>query len=112
MNESTSKDSEMTSLVKQCFKEYDINDADSVMGQPDLSHRDETDQTVHSNQDGNTIITIPITDSPVNQGANQILISEVEHNPADVIIVKLFNKQRLIVQLSKTDFDNDLINFF
>jgi hypothetical protein len=92
MNETMTKDSKIRSLVKQCFKEYDISDANSVMAQPNLSHNDDTDQTVHSNHDGNTII-IPITESPVNQGANQILISEVEHSPADPRIVKLFNEQ-------------------
>jgi hypothetical protein len=62
------------------------------MAQPDLSHKNDTHQTVHSNHNGNTIITIPITESPVNQGANQILISEVQHSPGDPRIIKLFNK--------------------
>lgn len=68
--------------------------------------------TVHSNAEHNPIVGIPIADIPVNYGANQIIISHVLHSPAKPKTTILFGKKRRItVQISKDNFENDILNF-
>nr|CAH7733080.1 unnamed protein product [Callosobruchus chinensis] len=70
---------------------------------------EDSDQTIHSGIE-NPTVSIPIVDCPVNIGKNQIIISEVNFEPADPLITKLHsNKQRISVQLSKDNFQNDTI---
>nr|CAH7755991.1 unnamed protein product [Callosobruchus chinensis] len=96
--------------IQPCF------DNRSILAEPnDLDHprnaEEDNDQTIHSNHE-NPLINIPIIDTPVNFGKNQIIISEVNFDPADPIIVNLHkNKQRISVQISKNNFENDTIQF-
>nr|CAI5851064.1 unnamed protein product [Callosobruchus analis] len=69
-------------------------------------------ETVHSNLDQDTTLTIPIAEYAVNQGSNQLIIDMVKHSPAPPKITILFeNKQRIQVQFSEANFDNDVFNF-
>nr|CAI5862482.1 unnamed protein product [Callosobruchus analis] len=69
-------------------------------------------ETVHSNLDQDATLTIPIAEYAVNQGSNQLIIDMVKHSPAPPKITILFeNKQRIQVQFSEANFDNDVFNF-
>nr|CAH7734904.1 unnamed protein product [Callosobruchus chinensis] len=83
------------------------NDLDNI----DDNDFDDSGHTIHSNIE-NPTINIPIIDSPINFAKNQIIISEVNFEPADPVISKLHtNKQRISVQLSKNNFEPDVIKF-
>lgn len=131
MNEANTGDNEIDEMLDQFFQEHP-SIADEVFGnnqQIDVESivanfdetednnetidDDETDgDTIHSNNDGNTIITIPIIEGPVNTGQNQIVISTVEHSPAKPKIINLLgNKKRIIIQISKSNIETDIINF-
>lgn len=57
-------------------------------------------------------IGIPITDHPVNFGAKQIIISQVDSNPAEPSVVRLFEKkQRILLQNSKTNYEKEIVKF-
>lgn len=72
----------------------------------------EDDATIHTNAEHHPTVQIPITDIPVNYGQNQIIINSVFHSPAKPKITNLFdNKQRINVQFSENNFDNDVVNF-
>lgn len=77
----------------------------------------DTNATVHSSAQ-NPVTGIPISDTPVNQGANQIIISVVHHSQADVSFKNNIhgNKLKYLVQLSShrpgldmQDFINEYI---
>nr|CAI5858683.1 unnamed protein product [Callosobruchus analis] len=69
-------------------------------------------ETVHSNLDQDTTLTIPIAEYAVNQDSNQLIIDMVKHSPAPPKITILFeNKQRTQVQFSEANFHNDVFNF-
>ncbi|XP_056644813.1 uncharacterized protein LOC130450456, partial [Diorhabda sublineata] len=75
------------------------------------NENDDEDITVHTNEE-NPVIGIPISDSAINVGKNQLIFSEVNFEPAVPTIMKLYeNKQRIVVQLSKNNFEQDVINF-
>lgn len=90
------------------------NNASIVAEAGDLDdHRnaEEDDATVHSNHE-NPIIAVPISDFPVNYGKNQIIISLVNFAPADPSVIKLHKtKQRILVQFSKNNLEQDIIKF-
>nr|CAH7726566.1 unnamed protein product [Callosobruchus chinensis] len=96
--------------IQPCF------DNRSLLAEPnDLDHprnaEEDNDQTIHFNHE-NPLINISIIDTPVNFGKNQIIISEVNFDPTDPIIVNLHkNKQSISVQISKNHFENDTIQF-
>lgn len=77
-----------------------------------LDEENESDSaTIHSNEN-NPIFSIPISENPVNYGKNQIIISEVDYEPAEPSITKLFSdKQRILIQLSKINYIEEIINF-
>lgn len=79
----------------------------------DMEIMEDSDQTVHSNYEGNTVTEIPILDEPVNFGKHQIILSLIKYEPQKVKIQKLFknNKTRLIVEISENNFDNDIVKF-
>lgn len=91
-------------------------DTDSLIVEPDKLEidrdlEDSDGNTVHSNHE-NPIAEIPIIECSVNQGKNQIIISEVNYQPAAPSVVKLFkDKQRILLQISKNNFEQDIINF-
>lgn len=89
-------------------------DNQSMMVQLDdeeIRQNNSDDVTVHSNHE-DPIIGIPIIDSPVNIGNNQIIVTEVNYDPVTPEVIKLFNsKQRFLVQISKNNFENDVIKF-
>uniref|UniRef100_A0A1B6DI21 RNA-directed DNA polymerase n=1 Tax=Clastoptera arizonana TaxID=38151 RepID=A0A1B6DI21_9HEMI len=89
---------------------YDAEEEDSRIHQ---EREEESDQTVHSNFEGNTQIDIPILNEPVNFGNNQVFISLVKHQTKSVKIEKLFGikKMRLLVEISESNFEEDIINF-
>lgn len=69
------------------------------------------DHTVDSNVE-NPIISIPIVECLINVRKNQIIISQVNFNPADTKVLKLFvNKQYYIVQFSKNNTGQGIIDF-
>nr|CAH7729553.1 unnamed protein product [Callosobruchus chinensis] len=79
--------------------------------QPDKDQGNEL-ETVHSNLDQDTTLTIPIVEYAVNQGSSQLIIDTVKHSPAPPKITILFeNKQRIQVEFSEANFDNDVFNF-
>lgn len=83
---------------------------DAISKTSDDSENDD-DVTVHTNEE-NPILNIPILDTPVNYGRNQIIISNVHFNPCEPQIIKLFqNRQRIIVQFSENNFEKDVIKF-
>ncbi|CAH2019369.1 unnamed protein product [Acanthoscelides obtectus] len=72
---------------------------------------DKDDETRHSNNQ-HPVVTIPISDQPLNFGQNQIVIKTVLHSPAKPKIIILFErKQRLLVQISKNNLESDVVNF-
>lgn len=78
------------------------------------NHPDEpsNDVTIHSNAEQNPIPSIPISDTPVNHGQNQIIITSVLHTPIKPKITILFEKKKRInLQLSKNKFEEDVIKF-
>lgn len=112
----------LTPNTRKILDEMDIG---SLAVQPDSETRsviadfdsDDGDSnptsTVHSDAIGHAIVAIPIKDDPVNVCKNQILI-EIVRTPTDqpVEILKLFNdKNRMIVQLSETHLERDVIKF-
>lgn len=72
----------------------------------------EDDNTIHTNAE-NPICSIKISEDPLNFGKNQIKFISVKNNPAEPIILNLFenSKQRLIVQISKHNYKTDYLNF-
>ncbi|KAH1028266.1 hypothetical protein HUJ05_001640 [Dendroctonus ponderosae] len=69
------------------------------------------DVTVHSNADENPTVGIHILDTAVNYGSNQIIIQYVLHSPAKPKVhISFGNKRRIISQISKDNFDLDVIN--
>lgn len=97
----------------------DNTDNVSMLVQPDIenelaNNQEQNDDvnTIHSNDEQDPIVGIPICESPVNFGANQIIISEVLHSPTKPKIKILFEKKRrFLVQLSKDNFENDILKF-
>lgn len=93
----------------------------SIIAQPDQDRQDQLDNdapgnndngTIHSNDEEDPIVGIPIIESAVNYGANQVIISQVFHSPAKTKRIILFEKKRrFIVQLSEDNFDNDVVQF-
>lgn len=72
---------------------------------------DDDDVTVHSNLE-NPVVGIPVSNTAVNFGQNQIIFSLVSHSPANPKITILFEKKKRIhVQLSENNFEIDVVNF-
>ena len=73
---------------------------------------DDTDVTIHSNQE-NPIINVPVIEKAVNLYKNQILIKEVDHSPRKIRINKLFNSkfQRMLVEVTERTFEIEITNF-
>lgn len=77
----------------------------------DLDRPADDDVTVHTNEEEDPIVGIPIIETAVNYGANQIIISKVFHSPAKPKTIILFEKKRrILAQLSENNFENDIIN--
>lgn len=93
---------------------YDL-DRISVIAQPDDEQPcipDDDNNTVHTNADQDPVVGIPISETAVNYGANQIIIQKVFHSPAKHRITNLFDKKRRItVQFSEDDFEKSVITF-
>lgn len=109
------------SRIELNVNETENNDQNSMIVQIDESEiidrnntfaEESTNQTIHSNFEGNVIVNIPIHEGPVNVGQNQIFISLVNHSPSEPTQTKIFEgRQRILLQLSKNHFDKDVINF-
>ncbi|CAH1972087.1 unnamed protein product [Acanthoscelides obtectus] len=106
-------DNDEDSLFIQPLDEIvDIIEHEQVNLEYQNNRPENPDETVHSNTDQHPIQTIPIVDYAVNQGNNQIIISTVKHSPAPPKISILFeSKQRINVQFSENDFDDDVFKF-
>lgn len=100
---------ELDDLEESTFQPLTMGDNESIIVNVD----EDDDQTIHSNYNGNVQIEIPISEEPVNFGKNQIILSLVKNNPKKVIIQKLFGftKMRLLVEISETNFEKDIIEF-
>nr|CAH7748136.1 unnamed protein product [Callosobruchus chinensis] len=82
---------------------------EDLEGQPDRQNEEET---IYSNADQHPTDTIPIVDYAVSQGSNQLIIDTVKYSPAPPKIIILFeNKQRIHVQFSENNFEEDFFTF-
>lgn len=102
-------------FIEDFNKSLDPEKSESLIveAEDDKDSENEVDdnETVHTNLE-NPVAGIPIVDCPVNFGKNQVIISEVNYEPAPPTTIKLYEtKQRLLIQLSKNDFENDAIKF-
>lgn len=85
--------------------EFDMNDE-----RQDNQNDEQNNDTIHTNNDQDPILGIPIADIPVNYGANQIIMSQTLHSPANPKLSIIFEKKRrLLVQLSVSNFENDVL---
>jgi len=89
----------------------------SIIAQPDndpLKMPDDDDNnTIHTNAEQDPIVVIPISETAVNYGANQIIMHNILHSPSK-FTTHIFHKSKLKkihVQLSKNNFYQDVINF-
>ena len=115
---------------KQLEKEKNVNNTQnnedeldllSVVALPDTESQNidgfqndniDDNETIHTNNEQDPIVGVPITESAVNYGANQIIVSQVLHSPAKTKQIILFEKKRrFIVQLSDNNFENDIMQF-
>lgn len=93
------------------------DDNNSMHVEPDLDRHREIDEnaddhTIHSNAENHPIFGIPIIETAVNYGANQIIINSVLHSPANPKTKILFGKKkRIILQLSQNNLEKDIIDF-
>lgn len=134
-NTENSSDQDISKLISEAASLYfpELDDSQSMIANRDISEnliddlmdemvREQLDdlegeqdsgQTQHSNYEGNTTVNIPISEEPVNLGKNQVILSLVKYNPKKIKIQKLFDnsKTRLIVEISETNMDNDIVNF-
>lgn len=89
----------------------------STMAQPDLEPPtvdvdDADNETIHTNDEQDPIVGVPIIESAVNYGANQVIITSVMHSPAKTKRLILFEKKRrFLVQLSENNFEHDIMQF-
>lgn len=89
-----------------------IQDNETITGEPPGEEPNDDNMTIHTNEDEDPIVGIPIYDIPVNYGSNQLIISSVLYSPVKPKITILFEKKRRFnVQLSKNNFDHDVLNF-
>lgn len=113
LQETINKILEGINVINQNFGNTNNEDTQSLIVNLDDNDTPSSDDvTVHTNAEGNDVVTIPITDTPLNIGKNQVIIQLVNHTPSDPRIIELFDdKQRTIVQLSKNNFEHDTIKF-
>lgn len=107
---------ELENYIQTFNKEMTVqNDTESMQVNLDeaevIEIPDDDNETVHTNQSENLIVEIPIIDKPLNVNSNQIIFQYVYHSPIKPKIIKIFDKQRIIVQISKNNFNQDIINF-
>lgn len=108
VDEITKKISKDTSKNQQQENSSVIAEAGDI---DEVTNLDEDDATIHSDLE-NPVIGIPIVECPVNYGKHQIIISEVNFAPAKPSKIKLFNtKERISVQISKNNSEQDIITF-
>lgn len=76
------------------------------------SQADQSLGTVHTNIE-DPVVGIPIADQIINKCTNQIYISLVNYLPAKPKFRKIFDNTKLVytVQISKTNFENDVVRF-
>ena len=97
---------------KQLEKEKNVNNTQnnedeldllSVVALPDTESQNidgfqndniDDNETIHTNNEQDPIVGVPITESAVNYGANQIIVSQVLHSPAKTKQIILFEKKR------------------
>jgi len=97
------------------LEQRDPLDTRSIIVEPgdtDEQNLDDTDlQTVHTSRE-RPICNVPISEDPINFGANQITFKFVQTNPIKTKLIKLFNntKTRLIVQISKDNYEENIID--
>lgn len=75
-------------------------------------NQSETNNTVHTSQE-NPIVGIPISDTAVNVGFNQIILSTSDTlSDTQIAITQLHvNKQRISVKFPKNNLDDKILNF-
>jgi len=111
-NSSISQEIENRVKILQQNNDEDFDDIKSVLAEPgDLDNQNDDDHTVHSNLE-NPILSIPIIECPVNHGQNQLVISEVNFAATTPTIINLHKtKQRILIQIAKNNFEQEVINF-
>lgn len=108
---------EIENLIKKLENTNDrnVDDIQSVLAEPgDLDipiNDDEDDHTIHSSIE-HPVIGIPIIECPVNYGKNQLIISQVKFASAAPAIFTLHkDKQRILIQFSEANFEQEVTNF-
>jgi len=107
-------DPEICDVINELMDNFrrpaNVNDNNSLAVNLESNASDPELDTVHSNAEGNTILTIPIKDGVVNHGLRQIILKEITGNPKTPKISKLFgNKNRISAEISKSNFKSDII---
>lgn len=85
---------------------------DEINETSDQANADDTNATIHSSAE-NPIIGIPIKDTAVNTGANQIIISQVPHSRADISFKNELhgNKLRYFIQITQGNYEKEITDF-
>lgn len=108
LSTSNSQEIDQASMLVQIDNhqsEFDTNDE-----RQDNQNDEQDNDTIHTNNDQDPIVGIPIADIPVNYGANQVIRSQTLHSPVNPKLSIIFEKKRsLVVQLSKSNFENDVL---
>lgn len=94
-------------MIVETTNDLNLDDLDL----DDIDVDDDDDETVHTKQE-HPLVNIPIVECPVNYEKNQIIISQVNIQPFEFKIVKLFdNKLRIFVQFSTSNYENKMTKF-
>lgn len=85
---------------------------DPVDPDPEVPILEDVDNTIHTNYDGNTSLTIPIMDAPINFSNHQLIVTLVKTNPNPPKVTKLFGtKTRIYAEFAEQNIGADIINF-
>uniref|UniRef100_T1HM24 Uncharacterized protein n=1 Tax=Rhodnius prolixus TaxID=13249 RepID=T1HM24_RHOPR len=85
---------------------------DPVDPDPEVPILEDVDNTIHTNYDGNTSLTIPIMDAPINFSNHQLIVTLVKTNPNPPKVTKLFGtKTRIYAEFAEQNLGADIINF-
>lgn len=94
------------------------NNQNSITAELDEDEREDTpnqtqdDETNHSNEE-EPVLTIPISEKPVNFYTNQIIFKTMLYGTAKPKITKPFpNKKRLTISIGLDKFESNVVDFF
>ncbi|HEY9486355.1 MAG TPA: integrase zinc binding domain-containing protein [Nitrososphaeraceae archaeon] len=67
--------------------------------------------TVHTYDDEEPIVGMPITEDPSNYSKNQVIIKLVHHSPQKPKIDRIFDKQRITAQITENRCEMEVVQF-